>query len=139
MEFPGNTSQDMSVQGTAEWKATGTIGMILLYEEEGLMTPTQSPIISSPPVSVRASHEWKFVEDVSTRESGAEVFFYPEGRHFYSLSCAGDGPALFQHHCTPDTYSGSFRLENEGARLFFEWQVEGPQKNYRIFTSYEKT
>jgi len=138
IEFLGNSFQeDMLVQGTADWNPSPTASTSLLYEEQGLMTPMNPSSVIAPSIPVRASHEWRFTGDIGD-SSSAEVFFYPEIRHFYTISLSGDGPAFFKHHCSPDTYSGSFQVLKGGTAIRLDWDVHGPKKNYRISTMFER-
>ena len=112
-------------RGRAHWlppaeQPADTAGRTLTQTEEGSLVDTGA--------AVRASYTWHF------DESSAASIRFPDGRAFVDGVDLTKGSCAVSHACEPDTYDGSFTVEDRTMRL--TWTVRGPRKDYISTTEF---
>ena len=129
---------------TATWTPVKDMPDTLLYREEGQVAFASmggsGGVANAKRLPFYREYMYTF-----TSPTTADVAFYRPGneeehlKFFHTLSiesASGEGSTT-EHLCIDDLYVASIRI---GSATGFqaEWQVKGPKKNYRIFTTYTR-
>ena len=111
------------LQGQAIFVADGT--NVLLYREEGRLK-----FGGLEDVQATRSYRWHFLggNRIDVRFSDDAAF------HGFEFT---EGRAEASHYCDPDTYEVAYDF-SQLPLWRAEWRVEGPRKDYRMVTIYER-
>lgn len=115
-------SQSGLFTGTAQFSDAGKDR--LYYEEQGFLS-----LPNSRPAFCRRSYWYKFCTD-----DLVQVLF-SDNRPFLMLNFNQEFTAKGQHACGLDCYHAHYYFKSEN-RLFIEFQVKGPEKDYLITSQY---
>lgn len=141
---PAHAVEDLRAYLKGTWRLSRTIsdfhgGKTAHYEGEARFAPDRSGL------AYRESGKLMLEDAVFEAERtyhyrfpslGCAAVVFDDERPFHSLDLTS-GRWTTEHFCAPDRYEGAFCAES-GAAWHSQWRIEGPRKDQKIETRYQR-
>lgn len=124
--------EKLQAHGEAHFTPTSLEG-VLLYQEQGKMVHSNGYHDFQQSYFYLINGEQKIEVYFSQYSPSGELVM---GDYFHSINLEGKSDQ-FNHMCGQDHYLGHMQLISETA-FELSWQVQGPRKNYQLWTQYLK-